>query len=292
MKNNYFGPVKKFWSFNFICIFSIALIVAVVVQFLMISIKNQKIDQLSTENSSLREKMGDIGANIGRLNDQQDDIRLFQREMVEAIKAIDDLAAVKFINRTIKSSKKQYSNKTAFNNISQPEFSLTKLDFSIETSRFENSLLLTKTLALKNILTNIPSLVPTGGYISSRFGTRIDPFTHQKKRHDGVDLVAPLGSTIYAPTDGTIIYSSSNRDFGKMIEIKHQYGLVTRFAHLSELLVFKGQRVKRGQVIGRLGNTGKRCQGAHLHYEIQQGRQKIDPSQFMLSMPREESLNI
>ncbi len=293
MKNNYFGPVKKFWSFNFLCILSITLIVAVLGQFLMITIKNEKIDQLVAENSSLREKMGDIGINIDRLNDHQNDIRLFQREMVEAIKSIDNLAAVKFINRSIKEPTKEYSNKLTFDHFSQPEFSLTKLDFSIENSRYDNSVLLTKALALKNIVSNIPSLVPTHGYVSSGVGTRIDPFTKKRTRHEGVDLAGPWGSTIYAPADGTVIRAGLHRDFGKMIEIKHPYGLITRFAHLSELLVFKGQRVKREQVIGRLGNTGKRCLGAHLHYEIQQGQKKLNPADFMLSMPSaRENLNI
>lgn len=289
----HFRPVKKICSINSLFILLIASIIGLAGQYLVLRIKNEKIDLLSAENASLREQIGDIGNEIGRLNESQEEIRSFQRQMSEVIKDFDNLSALKFIKNNLKftESKHNYSSQVVESNY---ETEVAKLNFSVEQSRFDNTALLAKSLAMQTMLNNIPSMVPTHGYVSSGFGFRTDPFSGKKKRHDGIDIVGPKGSTIYAPADGTVgLVKNNDRDFGKLIEIGHQYNITSRFAHLSRIFVARGQKVKKGQAIGSSGDTGQRCHGAHLHYELRQGHKKLNPKDFMLFQPpSRESLNI
>ena len=113
-----------------------------------------------------------------------------------------------------------------------------------------------------------PSIRPvTGGYLSSRFGRRMDPFTGRIAHHTGVDYRARTGTPVMASADGVVTMAKKNGSFGLMIEVNHGFGFKTRYAHLSKMLVKRGTRVKRGEIIGLVGNTG-RSTGSHLHYEV------------------------
>lgn len=113
-----------------------------------------------------------------------------------------------------------------------------------------------------------PSIRPiVGGYLSSRYGRRPDPFTGQPAMHRGLDFAAPLGTPVIAPAAGRVKRASRRGSLGLLIEIDHGNGLVTRYGHLDGFAVAPGEWVSRGQVIGRVGNTG-RSTGSHLHYEV------------------------
>lgn len=275
-------PAKFFGSLKYIGLFVFTIIA--LGQFFILHVKNQRIEELIAENSSLKNKIGDVGSNIERLQESQNDIRLFQREIMEALKVIDNLTAIKFVNKLTTTTKKP-EEKPQYTLVLEPQVTLAQLDLTTDKSRIDNSVLLAKVLNVKNLVSAIPSMIPTWGGISSNFGTRKDPFTGLNKRHDGVDIAGMLGAPIYAPAEGLVIQAGYHRDFGKRVEIKHPSGLVSRFAHLKDIMVFKGQKLERGQVIGSLGNTGKRCHGAHLHYEVEKNGVKIDPKHFMLATP-------
>ncbi len=105
-------------------------------------------------------------------------------------------------------------------------------------------------------------------HISSYFGYRKDPFTKKTKMHSGLDFAGPKNTKIYATADGIVtITKDSRRGYGKEVVISHAFDLSTRYAHLNDILVSKGQKVKRGELIGLMGNTGKST-GVHLHYEV------------------------
>ena len=113
-----------------------------------------------------------------------------------------------------------------------------------------------------------PSIRPvTGGYLSSRFGRRMDPFSGRIAQHTGVDYRARTGTDVMCTADGVVTMAKKNGSFGLMIEVNHGFGFKTRYAHLSKMLVKRGTRVKRGEIIGLVGNTG-RSTGSHLHYEV------------------------
>ena len=127
----------------------------------------------------------------------------------------------------------------------------------------------------------IPSILPLSvgdlTFISSYFGARIDPFFNHQKPHFGLDFVAPIGTKIYSTGDGIVTLSKfSRKGYGNEIIIDHSFGYSTRYAHLDEIFIKEGEKVKRGQLIGTLGNTG-RSTGPHLHYEIQYNKKPINP---------------
>lgn len=114
----------------------------------------------------------------------------------------------------------------------------------------------------------------------SRFGTRIDPFTGRRSRHEGVDFVAARGTPILAAADGVVLRSGYNAGYGYMIDIEHADKVVTRYAHASKLLVKKGDKVRMGQEIAKVGSTG-RSTGPHLHFEVRVNGVPKDPRKFL-----------
>lgn len=134
----------------------------------------------------------------------------------------------------------------------------------------------------KSMLACTPSIRPTKGWISSRFGQRVSPFTNQKEFHNGLDISARMGTPILAPADGIVESAGTNYGFGKILTVNHGYGFKTVYAHLSKFLVKKGEKVKRGQEIAQMGNTG-RSTGTHLHYEVHLNGVPVNPLQYILN---------
>jgi murein DD-endopeptidase MepM/ murein hydrolase activator NlpD len=118
-------------------------------------------------------------------------------------------------------------------------------------------------------LEQLPTALPleVDFQLTSGHGVRADPFTGQASLHEGIDLVAPLGSAVLATASGKVIRSEYAGAYGHVVEVAHAQGYVTRYAHLRERLVNLEQTLHRGQLLGRLGNSG-RSTGAHLHYEV------------------------
>lgn len=136
----------------------------------------------------------------------------------------------------------------------------------------------------EKLLAAIPAIQPVKKgdltRMASGFGYRNDPFTKARKRHKGMDFTAPRGTPIYASGDGVIIrVDQASAGFGKHIRIDHGFGYVSLYAHLSKYNVKRRQKVKRGDLIGFVGNTG-RSKGPHLHYEIHKNGVKINPINF------------
>ncbi len=136
-------------------------------------------------------------------------------------------------------------------------------------------------------LASMPAIQPINNKdlkrLSSYFGYRMDPFYKVMKFHEGVDFSAPVGTEIYSTGDGTVInISKSKRAYGHSIMIDHGFGYETFYAHCDKIHVKKGQKVKRGQVIGTVGNTGK-SNAPHLHYEVKKNGKSIDPINFFFN---------
>jgi murein DD-endopeptidase MepM/ murein hydrolase activator NlpD len=125
-----------------------------------------------------------------------------------------------------------------------------------------------------------PSIWPAHGWLTGTFGGRSDPFTGESGFHQGLDISLEKGSPVYATADGTVESAAYNGDYGNLIVLKHGFGLTTRYGHLSGFAVKAGQTVKRGDVIGYVGATG-RATGPHLHYEILTNGQLMNPLQLL-----------
>jgi len=127
----------------------------------------------------------------------------------------------------------------------------------------------------------IPTMLPVeGGWYSSDFGWRIDPFTGQRAYHEGIDVMAEVGTPIYAAAGGVVVFSGTHPQYGNMIEIDHGNGLITRYAHASKRLVRIGDLVVRGVEIGKVGKTG-RATGSHLHFEVRRRGAAVNPKRFL-----------
>ncbi len=134
----------------------------------------------------------------------------------------------------------------------------------------------------KTLLASTPSIWPTKGWLSSGFGYRISPFTGQKELHKGMDISTRMNAPIVAPADGIVSKVYYDRGYGRILVLKHGYGIKTRFAHLNKVLVKKGQYVKRGETVALVGNTG-RSTGPHLHYEVHLNGVAVNPRRYILN---------
>lgn len=133
----------------------------------------------------------------------------------------------------------------------------------------------------ENILLSTPSIWPVRGWLSSYFGKRIDPFTQAEKFHEGLDIANNVGLPIKVTANGVVIFSGERGGYGNVIIVKHNYSLETRYAHLQSSIVSVGQRVKKGELIGYLGNSG-RSSGPHLHYEVRKNGIPVNPMNYIL----------
>jgi murein DD-endopeptidase MepM/ murein hydrolase activator NlpD len=131
------------------------------------------------------------------------------------------------------------------------------------------------------LLASTPSIWPVRGYLSAGFGNRKDPFTGLRDFHPGIDISTPLGTKVIAPADGVVVFCGVKNGYGNALVIDHGYGLVTRYGHLDAFNVKPGQRVRRGDVIAFVGNTG-RSTAPHLHYEVWLNDQVRNPIQYII----------
>ncbi|MDR3641346.1 MAG: M23 family metallopeptidase [Humidesulfovibrio sp.] len=136
--------------------------------------------------------------------------------------------------------------------------------------------------ANKDVLESTPSVWPAGGWVTSGFGWRGSPFTARKEFHKGLDISAPVGTPVYAPSRGVVSGIERAPDYGLVLNITHGAGLMTRYAHLQRVNVKQGQVVQRGDVIAFIGDSG-RSTGPHLHYEVRIGGVPVNPMRYILN---------
>jgi murein DD-endopeptidase MepM/ murein hydrolase activator NlpD len=132
-----------------------------------------------------------------------------------------------------------------------------------------------------SLLNSTPNIKPARGWLTSRFGYRLNPFTNKMQLHAGLDIAAAPGSPVVAPADGVVIFASYDETYGKLVSIDHGYGVTTRFAHNSQIYVRVGQKVSKYDVISAVGNTG-RSTGPHCHYEVRVNGVPVDPINYVL----------
>lgn len=160
------------------------------------------------------------------------------------------------------------------------QVNLTNLAAKKQALDFEN--LIQQLEKKRNLLACTPSIRPVDGWITSKFGYRVSPFTGRKEFHSGLDIANKAGKKIIATADGTISYAGGKVYIGNLVVIDHGYGRVTKYGHLKKVLVKRGQKVKRGDVIGLMGNTG-RSTGPHVHYEVRINGTPVNPTKYILN---------
>jgi len=160
--------------------------------------------------------------------------------------------------------------------------SLDNLNAEISVQKREKTELYSFLESQKTMFSCTPSVTPAAGWVSSRFGYRVSPFTSKKEFHSGLDIASRVGTEILSSADGVVTSVGKSDGLGIHIVINHGYGFKTIYGHLSKTLVKDGQTVKRGQDIALMGNTG-RSTGSHLHYEVQLNEVPVNPERYILN---------
>ena len=173
-------------------------------------------------------------------------------------------------------------------NLEKIENYLKKIDLNVNNEELieDTSLRFQFLEDLKNAIIFLPLKPPMQYYyVSSPYGFRIHPKSKLKQMHHGIDMAGTWQEEVRAPADGYVSFSGRNGSFGKSIKIVHKHGVTTLYGHLHRLKVKKGDFVTEGDIIGKMGSTG-RAVGAHLHYEIKVNKKSVNPYNF-ISIGRE-----
>jgi len=220
-----------------------------------------------------------VAANLEVLRARLDQINLQMEEIEEKDKAVRTYAGMPEIDQDIRKlgiGGYSLENKLLVDNLAPAvmkeltvlEMDLGKLSRQVNLELASYSSIYNKVKSDINRIQHIPSIRPVdGGYLNSSYGYRKDPIDGVRRLHQGQDITIPTGAPIYAPADGEVKRAYYVGGFGNHIKLNHGHGYSTIFAHLSKIYVKHGQKVKRGDVIGLSGNTG-RSTAPHLHYEI------------------------
>lgn len=240
-------------------------------------IQGREIETMKLNYSILSKEIDQLSDAMAALEDRDDNL----------YRAYFNSSPIPVEKRNEGIAKKRYKELEGFNNSDLVINTMKKVDvlkkrLSIQSKSLDDVLKLAK--AKDKLLSAIPAIQPVKNEdlkrMASGFGYRSDPFTKARKMHQGMDFTASTGTPIYATGDGVVKNADNSLSgYGNHIEITHGFGYLTLYAHLSRYNVRPGQRVKRGDVIGFVGSTG-RSQAAHLHYEVHKDGQVVNPINF------------
>lgn len=239
-------------------------------------------DLAAAQRDAYRKRVAELERGIADAQEQQQNLvyRLTERaadsiqdaERIVALTGMKPESLIGALRQPIKSSQGGPFLPVGRNKDPAQEMQTSLGQLDIQLDRWE---------ALQKLLRVIPFAPPLDKYTTtSGFGTRADPFTQTQSMHQGLDLSAPRRTQVYAPAPGIVLFASRKDRYGKMIEIDHGMGLITRYGHLDDITVKPGQRVAFRDKIGLVGSTG-RTSGAHLHYEVIVKGTPLDPQRFL-----------
>jgi murein DD-endopeptidase MepM/ murein hydrolase activator NlpD len=244
------------------------------VHYVRIAAEVHELRQLRAENKVLEVKTREYEQNAGRLQAKVENLQ----------KMVMKLGVMAGLERSLPDSQVGgVGGATSLESIapSRERPSLGEMELSVNALTSRSSQLEGFYADRNVLLASTPSIWPVRGYLSAGFGNRIDPFTGQRDFHTGVDISTPIGTKIHAPADGVVVSCATKGGYGNTIIIDHGYGVVTRYGHLDGFNVKPGQRVRRGDVIAFVGDTG-RSTGPHLHYEVWVRDQAQNPIHYIL----------
>jgi len=236
--------------------------------------------QLEAENKNYRAATGELTAQIQTLETVINDLgtKSIAPEQARAMQKLPAVVKSRAVGGA--SAQNLAVNVLANAPITSPEdtFGVLRLLLQALESRLSN---VRQDMDKRNELAAAtPSIWPAHGWLTDSFGGRKDPFTGEQGYHQGIDISADKGNPVYATADATVDSAAWSGDYGNLVVLRHAFGLLTRYGHLSKFIVRAGQAVKRGDVIGYVGATG-RATGSHLHYEIIANGKLINPLQLL-----------
>jgi murein DD-endopeptidase MepM/ murein hydrolase activator NlpD len=254
---------------------SLALIVVgILVHYSRIAFEVHELRRLRTENTELRQKTEAYEQNAGKL----------QSKLEQLQNMVTKLGVMAGLEQSLPgSSSVGVGGPSASVEAAAPlgARALLSMDQELTTLTTRSAELEDFYRDQHTLLASTPSIWPVRGYLSAGFGNRADPFTGQRDFHPGIDVSTPIGTRVHAPAEGLVVSCGEKGAYGNTVIIDHGFGIVTRYGHLSGFNVKAGARVKRGEVIGFVGSTG-RSTGPHLHYEVWVRDQAQNPIHYIL----------
>lgn len=240
----------------------------------------QNLSQLQEEYGTLRNNLSQLGTEMTELEQRDNNI---YRSIFEAAPLPDSIRNGK--GRSIRMAGFAYLSNDDLIASLREQVKQLRHRIAIQNKSYDTLQHLVETK--EQMLASIPAIQPVNNkdlrHIASGFGYRIDPIYKTPKLHTGIDFSCALGTPIYATGNGTISYTGyDEKGYGNHVIINHGYGYETLYGHMVRIKVRQGQRVKRGEVIGWVGNTGKST-GPHCHYEVIRNGEKIDPIHYFFN---------
>ena len=157
---------------------------------------------------------------------------------------------------------------------------IDSLSYTLDAQKNSYDIIFNKIKSNETMYRHIPSIMPVeSAYLGSQYGYRTDPIDGKRRMHRGQDFAVNLNTPVLATGDGVVTKAQYDSGWGRYVKIDHGYGYETIYAHLYKINVKKGQKVKRGDVIGKSGNSG-RAAGFHLHYEVHKNKKVDDPKKY------------
>jgi len=279
--------IPRFFLYMFLLFipFIAAYIFWVIGDYKDVKAKVPEIASLQKQNEQQKVQLTYLGQRIERINQKMSELNEFDRKLKIMTNLEESAGQGPFIgvggSEPMMLASNSYVNEPVKEMVLSMHQSLDVLNEDIITGDQVKHKLFQYLEDQKVLLSSTPSIWPTKGWLSSRFGYRISPFTQRKEMHKGLDISTRLNTPIVAPADGIIIKKGWNGSFGKMISIRHGNGYITKYAHLNKILVKKGQAVKRGDKLGLVGQTG-RSTGPHLHYEVHLKGVPVNPLRYIV----------
>ena len=264
----------------------------IIFHYLTMTLDKQKMKRLEFEAKASGQKIGELSSTVDVLNQRLKNMEIYKERIMVATGLTSPLAL-----REVGSGGPDTSSSTAMggdispsqalapNSLLQKKPLLETADIKDKAQKIEDSLKSVEKFVnqQKLQLAATPAIWPTRGFISGVFGNRIHPFTGRYEFHNAIDIATQLGNNVIAPAYGVVLVAEPREYYGNMVIIDHGFGYVTRYGHLSGFNVKEGQRVKRYDVIGYVGTTG-RSNGPHLHYEVRYFDKPMNPNDFILDI--------
>lgn len=257
------------------CFLATNVVAGLVASFVLHSRENQA---LQSENTQLREHLSTMESRLAGVNQQLSVLGETDKllRMMSSLPPLDDDIREVGVGGGI--------DETTFEpnpaELSYSVWSLEKITREIEIQKASFEEIHAQVTENVEILDHTPTLRPVdGGYVSSSFGLRRDPFTKRMAVHHGVDISQAAGTSVMATAAGRVLFAGHYFNYGKFVVLEHGNGYQTAYGHLSKIDVHKGQMITKGQFIGKVGSTG-RSTSPHLHYEVRQDGQPVNPTDF------------
>ncbi len=251
--------------------FTVGGIVATIAYF-NTSFDRSRLEQVRTENTDLR------AVNQGF----ETSIRDLEKQVSDYQQRIHKLAIVAGLSELSPSAEAGIGGTDPFENEVDTGFQLGALEDTLQEMRSGMQLLEQKFDERHLLISAKPAVTPVRGLFTSGFGYRSDPFTGRRAFHRGIDIVAPAGKEVHATGDGIVTRAGRAQGLGNAVFISHGFGYSTRYGHMSRIHSKVGERVRRGDVIGLVGSSG-RATGTHVHYEVHVDGRAANPLGYILS---------